>query len=63
MSAPTRFYRGKTIIYVGIDDAHHVVDAHWLEYLKLRKGRPSIVHSYSTLREMRVSLFKKGILV
>lgn len=60
---PKAFYRDRTLIYVERDDRHDVVDAHWKEYLRLRRRKASVVRLHSTLREMRRVLYSEGALI
>lgn len=63
LKAAKSYYRGKTLIYAKVRDEHHVVESHWLEYLKLRLEQPKVVATYDTQRAMREALLKEGVWV
>jgi len=62
-SQPKAFYRGLTLVYVERGDQHDVVDAHFDQYLELRRRAPRMVRLHSTLREMRSKLFSEGAVI
>lgn len=54
------YWRGQVLVYVKVGvDRHFVTDAHWEEYLELRKERPRCVETFRTLEEMRTVLMRR----
>jgi hypothetical protein len=57
------YYKGKAFVYCQLGDEHHVTNGHWEDYITLRRCQPRLCVIYDTLRELRVNLFNRGVLV